>query len=206
VLSRNNHIAAHNRAWFDARGIFAVNVVSSPGSGKTTLLERTIADTAGRLTIGVLQGDQETDRDAVRIRNAGAKSIQINTGKGCHLDASMVERALPELDPAPRSIVVIENVGNLVCPALFELGEHTRVAVLSVTEGADKPLKYPYLFRGSHVVLLNKMDLLPYVDFDVDACKRHLREVNPDAVIHTVSARTGEGLQALYNSLAEALP
>ncbi|HVW28725.1 MAG TPA: hydrogenase nickel incorporation protein HypB [Polyangiaceae bacterium] len=204
VLSRNAHLAAHNREWLDERRIFALNLVSSPGSGKTTLLERTIADTAGRATIGVLQGDQETDNDAIRIRRAGAKSIQINTGKGCHLDASMIARSLPELDPPPRSILVIENVGNLVCPALFELGEHVRVAVLSVTEGTDKPLKYPYLFRGSHVVLINKVDLAPYVDFDIDACKRNVRRVNPDAVIHTVSAKTGEGLDPFYDFLTEA--
>jgi len=203
ILSRNAHIAAHNRAFFDARGLFALNVVSSPGSGKTTLLERTIVDTAGRLTISVLQGDQETDHDAVRIRRAGAKSVQINTGKGCHLDASMVARAVTELDPAPGSTLVIENVGNLVCPALFDLGEHARVAVLSVTEGTDKPLKYPYLFRGSHVVLINKIDLAKYVDFDIDACVDYVRRVNPDAVIHTVSAKTGEGLDRFYAYLME---
>jgi hydrogenase nickel incorporation protein HypB len=175
--------------------------VSSPGSGKTTLLERLIADRGSRARVSVIQGDQATDNDAERIRRAGAKAVQINTGTGCHLDAAMVARGLAELNPDPGSIVAIENVGNLVCPALFDLGEHARVAILSVTEGDDKPLKYPYLFRGSHLVVLNKVDLLPYVDFDLDRCERGIRRVNPDARSIVVSAKTGEGLSAFYDWL-----
>jgi hydrogenase nickel incorporation protein HypB len=175
--------------------------VSSPGSGKTTLLERLIADRGSRARVSVIQGDQATDNDAERIRRAGAKAVQINTGTGCHLDAAMVARGLADLEPDPGSIVTIENVGNLVCPALFDLGEHARVAILSVTEGDDKPLKYPYLFRGSHLVVLNKVDLLPYVDFDLDRCERGIRRVNPDARSIVVSAKTGEGLSAFYDWL-----
>jgi hydrogenase nickel incorporation protein HypB len=175
--------------------------VSSPGSGKTTLLERLIADRGSRARVSVIQGDQATDNDAERIRRAGAKAVQINTGTGCHLDAAMVARGLADLEPDPGSIVAIENVGNLVCPALFDLGEHARVAILSVTEGDDKPLKYPYLFRGSHLVVLNKVDLLPYVDFDLDRCERGIRRVNPDARSIVVSAKTGEGLSAFYDWL-----
>jgi hydrogenase nickel incorporation protein HypB len=185
--------------------IVALNLMSSPGSGKTTLLERTIADTRGRFALSVVQGDQATDNDAARIRNAGARAVQINTGTGCHLDARMVARGLGELAPEPGSVVAIENVGNLVCPALFALGEHVRVAILSVTEGADKPLKYPYLFRGSDVVIFNKADLLPYVDFDLDVARRFVRSVAPDAVTFVVSAKTGEGMSALYDALERRL-
>ena len=201
VLQKNDALAASNRTAFTRRRTLALNFVSSPGSGKTTLLERLIADRGARSPVFVIQGDQATDNDAERIRRAGASAVQINTGTGCHLDAAMVARGLSELNPDPGSLVAIENVGNLVCPALFDLGEHARVAILSVTEGDDKPLKYPYLFRGSHLVVLNKLDLLPYVDFDLDACRRALRQVNPDASCLAVSAKTGEGLPALYDWL-----
>jgi hydrogenase nickel incorporation protein HypB len=202
LLRRNELIAGQSRAWLDHRRVVALNLMSSPGSGKTTLLERTITDTRGRLQLSVIQGDQATDNDAQRIRRAGARAVQINTGTGCHLDASMVARGLAELSPAPGSIVAIENVGNLVCPALFQLGEHTRIAILSVTEGADKPLKYPYLFRGSHVVVFNKADLLPHVDFDLRQSEQYVRDVNPDAITFVVSAKTGQGMDALYDYLA----
>jgi len=198
VLEKNNGLARENRRRLDARGVLALNFVSAPGSGKTTLLERAIADLRGRTRFAVLEGDQATDRDAERIRRAGARAVQINTGTGCHLDAAMVEAGIAALDPERGSVLAIENVGNLVCPALFDLGEHARLAVLSVTEGGDKPLKYPYLFRGSQVTVVNKADLLPYVDFDLEEFRQALREVNPDATVFVVSAKTGQGLGELY--------
>jgi hydrogenase nickel incorporation protein HypB len=205
VLHKNALLARENRARFRERGLFALNFVSSPGSGKTTLLERTIAGSGLGERLVVIQGDQATDRDAERIRRAGARAVQINTGTGCHLDAAMVARAASELDPKRGSLLAIENVGNLVCPALFDLGEHARVAILSVTEGADKPLKYPYLFRGAHVVLLNKMDLLEHVDFDVPECLAGIRQVNPDARVFQVSARRGDGLLEWFAWLRQGL-
>jgi hydrogenase nickel incorporation protein HypB len=198
LLARNAAFAADNRAWFRGRGILALNLVSSPGSGKTTLLVRTIRDLARRLPISVIEGDQETSRDAERIRAAGAPSVQINTGTACHLDAHGVGHALGGLAPAAGSCVVIENVGNLICPGLFDLGEEKRVLVASVTEGEDKPLKYPHLFRSADLVLLNKMDLLPHVEFDVDRFDAFVREVNPRAARLRVSATRGDGLEAWY--------
>src|SRR5262249_28539080 len=160
------------------RAIFALDLVSSPGAGKTTLLERTIRDLGADLPISVIEGDQATDHDAARIRAAGARAVQINTGTACHLDAEMVARALEELDPALGSVCLIENVGNLVCPALFALGEHKKVVTVSVTEGDDKPLKYPHMFRAAEMMILNKIDLLPYVQFDEQRCFAHARAVN----------------------------
>jgi hydrogenase nickel incorporation protein HypB len=205
LLQKNDRLAEHNRAWFRQRGILALNFVSSPGSGKTSLLERTIAESGLAAKLFVIQGDQATDRDAERIRRAGAHAVQINTGTGCHLDAAMVAHSLVELDPPFGSIVAIENVGNLVCPALFDLGEAFRVAVMSVTEGADKPLKYPYMFRSSQLVLLNKTDLLAHVDFDVTQCLADLRQVQPDAEVMWVSAKRGDGLAAWYAWLTQQL-
>jgi hydrogenase nickel incorporation protein HypB len=198
ILSKNDAYAAANRRAFARQGIFALNFVSSPGSGKTSLLVRTIKDLAGRVAISVIEGDQQTSNDAERIRATGAPALQINTGKGCHLDAHMVGHALETLKPAANSALFIENVGNLVCPAAFDLGEAHKVVVLSVTEGEDKPLKYPDMFAASDVMLLNKSDLLPHIDFDVAACMWSALRVNPKLEIFTVSARSGEGLPEFY--------
>ncbi|HTZ92114.1 MAG TPA: hydrogenase nickel incorporation protein HypB [Streptosporangiaceae bacterium] len=206
VLAKNDQLAAANRQWLTDRGILAVNLMSSPGSGKTTLLERTTKDLAGKMSIAVIEGDQETALDAHRIEAAGSPVVQINTGAGCHLDAEMVRSALRSLDPRSGSIVVIENVGNLVCPALFDLGEAAKVVLASVTEGADKPLKYPHMFRQADLVLLNKTDLLPYVDFDVRQYSSDLRRAAPAAMLLQLSATTGEGIQGWYDWLRRRIP
>jgi len=194
ILSKNNAYATANRQWFDARGILALNLVSSPGSGKTTLLVRTIELLKASLAINVVEGDQQTTRDAERIRATGVPAVQINTGKGCHLDGHMVGHAMERLRPGDGSLFLIENVGNLVCPAAFDLGEHHKVAILSVTEGEDKPLKYPDMFVAADVMLLNKCDLLPYLEFDVDLAEANARRVNPALQVIRVSATTGQGL------------
>ncbi|MFO1324411.1 MAG: hydrogenase nickel incorporation protein HypB [Burkholderiales bacterium] len=196
LLAKNDRIAAGNRRAFAERGVFALNLVSSPGSGKTTLLVRTIEAWAARTPVAVIEGDQQTSRDADRVRAAGAPAVQINTGKGCHLDAQMVASALAELPLADGSLLLIENVGNLVCPAAFDLGEAHKVAILSVTEGDDKPLKYPDMFHAADLLLLNKVDLLPYVDFDVDAALGYAQRVRPGIEMMRLSARTGEGFAA----------
>jgi hydrogenase nickel incorporation protein HypB len=206
VLAKNDAIARLNREWLDDRGILAVNLMSSPGAGKTTLLERTAREMAGMIEISVVEGDQETTLDARRVLAAGSSVVQINTGAGCHLDADMVGRGLRGLNPASGSIVMIENVGNLVCPALFDLGEQARVVLASVTEGADKPLKYPHMFRQADLVLLNKTDLLPYVDFDVREYASGLRKVSPDAMLLQLSATTGDGMDAWYAWLRRRTP
>jgi hydrogenase nickel incorporation protein HypB len=201
ILARNDALAAKNRAWFAGREILALNLVSSPGSGKTTLLERTIRDLKSELKFYVVEGDQATANDGERIRAAGAPAVQVNTGTGCHLEADMVARGLAELKPPPGSVVMIENVGNLVCPAMFDLGERAKVVILSVTEGEDKPLKYPHMFRAAEIMILNKTDLLPHVDFDVSRATANAREVNPDITVLLVSARSGEGLADWYGWL-----
>jgi hydrogenase nickel incorporation protein HypB len=201
ILTKNNLIAAQNRGWFKGRNILSLNLVSSPGAGKTTLLTRTINDLKQRLPIYVIEGDQETINDAKKIQETGCKVVQINTGTGCHLEAAMVERALQELNPSLNSLVMIENVGNLVCPALFDLGEKAKVVILSVTEGEDKPIKYPHMFRASDVMILTKIDLLPYVQFDVERCLEYARTVNPKISIFQVSATTGIGLESWYEWL-----
>lgn len=201
LLAHNQSIAERNRARLRARKTLALNLVSSPGAGKTTLLERSIRDLRESVSISVVEGDQATQFDAERIRATGCRSVQVNTGTGCHLEASMIEAALGELDPPEGSLLMIENVGNLVCPALFDLGEHAKVAILSVTEGADKPLKYPHMFRAASLMILNKTDLLPYVDFDVEACVGFARRVNPDIEVLQLSATRGHGLQAWYDWL-----
>jgi hydrogenase nickel incorporation protein HypB len=196
LLAKNDALAAGNRRWLAERGILALNLVSSPGSGKTTLLEQTILRLQGRISVSVIEGDQQTSQDADRIRATGAPALQINTGKGCHLDAHMVGHALGHLDPAAGSVLMIENVGNLVCPAAFDLGEACKVVILSVTEGEDKPLKYPDMFAASGLMLLNKVDLLPHLRFDVERCIAHARRIRPDLQVLRVSAQTGEGLDA----------
>jgi hydrogenase nickel incorporation protein HypB len=201
VLAKNDALAARNRAWFAGREILAVNLVSSPGAGKTALLERTIRDISDSHDIGVLEGDQATALDSDRIRAAGAPVVQVNTGTGCHLEADMVARGLAELRPAPRSLVMIENVGNLVCPAMFDLGERAKVVILSVTEGEDKPLKYPHMFRAASLMLVNKIDLLPHLDFDLERALDGARQVNPDMPVLRLSARTGEGMEQWYDWL-----
>jgi hydrogenase nickel incorporation protein HypB len=202
VLGKNEELADRNRAWLARRSVVAVNLMSSPGAGKTTLLERTVRDLTGRdRPVAVIEGDQETALDAERISRAGGSVIQVNTGAGCHLDAEMVEGALTALDPDTGSLVLVENVGNLVCPALFDLGERSRVVIISVTEGTDKPLKYPYMFAVADLVIINKVDLLPYVDFDPDQCVAYARSVNPGLRVLTLSATTGEGLDAWYEWL-----
>jgi hydrogenase nickel incorporation protein HypB len=198
VLAKNDQLAERNRQWLAERDITAFNLTSSPGAGKTTLLERTIRGLDGRRPVAVIEGDQETLLDAERIRATGCRAVQVNTGAGCHLDADMVRRALETLDPEPGSLLFIENVGNLVCPALFDLGERAMVVVISVTEGADKPLKYPHMFAAAGLVLINKIDLLPYVDFDLDVCAANARSVNPRVEVLPVSAMTGEGIEPWY--------
>jgi len=205
ILAKNNRLAAINRALFNDKGIFVLNLVSSPGSGKTTLLERTLSDLSGKFRFSVIEGDQQTDNDARRIAATGVAVCQINTGAGCHLDAHQVMHGTEGFDLDNLDILMIENVGNLVCPASFDLGEHHKVAVLSVTEGEDKPLKYPQMFHNSTVMLLNKTDLLPHLDFDVERCKQYALQVNPDITIFEVSARTGEGMELWYRWLAEGL-
>jgi hydrogenase nickel incorporation protein HypB len=203
VLAKNDELAQANRAWMADRGIAAVNLMSSPGAGKTTLLERTIKENGAGRPIAVVEGDQETVYDAERIRAVGARAVQINTGSGCHLDATMVRRGLDTLEPDDGDLVVLENVGNLVCPALFDLGEAKKVVIISVTEGDDKPLKYPHMFAAADLVVVNKTDLLPYVDFDVDRCEKDARSLNSDLVWMPMSVRTGDNLDAWYRWLGE---
>ncbi len=200
ILAKNNGYARANRDWLREHGVLALNLVSSPGSGKTTLLARTIRDLAakGDREIAVIEGDQQTSNDAERIRAAGASALQINTGKGCHLDGHMVGHAIETLAPADGSLLFVENVGNLVCPAAFDLGENHKVVILSVTEGEDKPLKYPDMFAAADLMLINKVDLLPYLEFDVAACVANARRVNPGIRVLEVSATAGDGLDDWY--------
>ncbi|RFM37123.1 hydrogenase nickel incorporation protein HypB [Chitinophaga silvisoli] len=201
VLYENNLLAARNRGFFDAKNILAINLVSSPGSGKTTLLERTLTDLKEAVNFSVIEGDQQTTRDADRIHATGTKVVQINTGKGCHLDAHMVMHALQGMHPHENGILFIENVGNLVCPAMFDLGEKQRVVVMSVTEGDDKPLKYPDMFHTSHLCIINKIDLLPYVPFSLDKAIANAKRINPKLEVITLSCTSGEGLDKWYQWL-----
>ena len=198
ILGKNNQYADANRRWFAEHGVLALNLVSSPGSGKTTLLTRSIDDLKSEFEVAVIEGDQQTANDADRIRETGVKALQINTGKGCHLDAHMIGHALESLAPEDNGIVFIENVGNLVCPAAFDLGEAHKVVILSVTEGEDKPLKYPDMFHAADLLLLNKIDLLPYLEFDVDRCVEYARRINPGIKVLQVSATSGENMEAWY--------
>ncbi len=195
ILSKNDSYASENRTYLAGHGIFALNLVSSPGSGKTTLLVKSINALNGSLPLAVIEGDQQTDNDAERIRATGAPALQINTGKGCHLDAYMVGQAMQQLGLKDNSLLLIENVGNLVCPASFDLGEAHKVAILSVTEGEDKPLKYPDIFRASDLMLLNKCDLLPYLTFDANLAIENARRVNPNIQVIRISATSGEGME-----------
>ncbi|HOT13462.1 MAG TPA: hydrogenase nickel incorporation protein HypB [Bacteroidales bacterium] len=201
ILDVNDKMAERNRGYFEAKGIIALNIVSSPGSGKTSLLERTIKECSAKRKFYVIEGDQQTDNDARRIASTGAVALQINTGNACHLDAPMVHDALHELKPEENSIVFIENVGNLVCPALFDLGEQNRVVVFSVTEGEDKPLKYPNMFNSANICVINKTDLLPYLDFKIELARENVKQVNPNATIIELSVKSGEGMQEWYKLL-----
>ena len=205
VLGKNQALAERNRGWLAGRGVLALNLMSSPGAGKTTLLERCIRDLQGQVSISVVEGDQATANDAQRIRATGAPAVQVNTGTGCHLEADMFERALKLLQPAAGSLVVVENVGNLVCPALFDLGENARVVIFSVTEGEDKPLKYPHMFSTADVLLLSKIDLLPHLRVNLQLMLDNALAVNPSLKIFPVSAYTGEGLDAWYGWLRDEL-
>lgn len=198
ILSKNDQYAQTNRSRFMQQGMLTLNLVSSPGSGKTTLLTRTLDDLKQDMPLAVIEGDQETSNDADRIRETGVTAIQINTGKGCHLDAHQVGHALDHLKPEDTSVLFIENVGNLVCPAAFDLGEAHKVAILSITEGEDKPIKYPDMFHAADLLLLNKIDLLPYLQFDVDKCIEYARRVNPGIQVLQVSATSGEGMDNWY--------
>lgn len=203
ILDKNNRLAERNRGYFEAKSIAAFNLVSSPGSGKTSILERTLSECGLQTDFYVIEGDQQTARDAERIAACGAPVVQVNTGKGCHLEANMVHQALRQLNPAEGSIVFIENVGNLVCPSMFDLGESKRVVVISITEGEDKPLKYPDMFRTAQLCLINKMDLLPYLKFDLEALKRYALQVNPELVFIELSATTGQGMEQWYAWIKE---
>jgi hydrogenase nickel incorporation protein HypB len=195
ILAKNNQYAAENRRFFSARGMLVLNLVSSPGSGKTTLLAETIIRLKDTLEITVIEGDQQTSRDAERIRATGVQALQINTGKGCHLDAHRVGHALESLQPKSHSLLFIENVGNLVCPSAFDLGEAHKVVILSVTEGEDKPIKYPDMFHAADLMILNKIDLLPHLDFNVEECIGYAKQVNPRIKVLSLSAKTGEGME-----------
>lgn len=205
ILHKNNLLAERNRGFFEAKNLLALNLVSSPGSGKTAILERTITDLKETTPIYVIEGDQQTMNDADRIAATGAPVVQINTGKGCHLDADMINKALKKLNPAEGAVVMIENVGNLVCPAMFDLGETARVVIISVTEGDDKPIKYPDMFQSAHLCLINKTDLLPYVSFNVEKAKEYALRVNSRLSFMEVSATTGEGMDKWYHWLRHAL-
>jgi hydrogenase nickel incorporation protein HypB len=195
ILAKNNLLASRNSGYLDARHVLALNLMSSPGSGKTTLLEKTIRVLDGKRPVAVIEGDQQTMNDALRIESSGAPVVQVNTGNGCHLDAEMVMNAMKQMDPEEGSILFIENVGNLICPSLFALGERYRVVVISVTEGEDKPQKYPTMFEHADLCIINKIDLLPYVDFDVQKAREYALQVNPRLEIMELSARTGEGME-----------
>lgn len=196
ILAKNNAFAKANRTYFQKKQILALNIMSSPGAGKTTLLTKSIVNLKSQQSFFVVVGDQQTDRDAQRISAAGVPALQINTGKGCHLDAHDISHALEKIAIPSQTILMIENVGNLVCPALFDLGENYRVVILSVTEGDDKPLKYPHMFHAADLVLITKIDLLPYVDFDVNRCNQYIKQINPNVEIQALSTTSGENLSA----------
>jgi hydrogenase nickel incorporation protein HypB len=201
IMNKNNLLAERNRGFFDAKNIFSINLVSSPGSGKTSLLERTIHDLKKEISFYVIEGDQQTMNDANRIHATGVPVVQVNTGNGCHLDAEMIHKAVKKLEVKDTSVLFIENVGNLVCPALFDLGENKRVVVISVTEGEDKPAKYPNMFHSAHLCIINKTDLLPYVDFNTEKAKEYALRVNHHLEFIELSVKTGEGMKQWYEWL-----
>ena len=205
VLEANDKLAAELRGCFSASGILALNLISSPGAGKTSLLERTLRDLGGELKMAVIEGDLQTDNDARRVAATGAQAVQINTGGGCHLDSNLVGQALARLDLSDLDVLFIENVGNLVCPVDFDCGEDAKIALLSVTEGDDKPEKYPQLFHTAKVLLLNKIDLLPYVDFDTGRAAEHARRLNSELMVFELSCRNATGLDAWYDWLRAAV-
>lgn len=205
LLQANNLMAERNRGMFEAKKLTVINLMSSPGSGKTSILERTISELKGEFKFVVIEGDQQTMNDAERIKATGAPVIQVNTGNGCHLNAEMINMAVKKLDPEDGSVLLIENVGNLVCPSIFDLGESFRIVVMSVTEGEDKPLKYPNMFRSVSLCLLNKSDLLPYLDYNVSLAIKYGQQVNPDLQFIELSAKSGEGMITWYNWLKEIL-
>jgi len=205
ILQAKQLLAERNRGYFLGKNIFAINLVSSPGSGKTTLLERTLTDLKSNINFYVIEGDQQTMNDANRIDALQIPVVQINTGKACHLDSTMVSNAILKLRPEPNAIVMIENVGNLVCPAAFDLGENARAVIISTTEGDDKPIKYPDMFFGSQVCIINKIDLLPYVNFDVEKAKEYARQVNPNIEFFEISSTTGDGIDKWYEWLTNKI-
>jgi hydrogenase nickel incorporation protein HypB len=205
ILGKNNLLAERNRGYFDAKNILSLNLVSSPGSGKTSLLERTVTELGEEIPFFIIEGDQQTMNDANRIKKAGAPVVQVNTGQGCHLDADMVSKAVKKLEPSEKSVLIIENVGNLVCPAMFDLGESSRVVIMSVTEGEDKPSKYPYMFQTSDLCIVNKTDLLPYLDFDVEKAKNFAAQINPKLEFIELSVKTGEGIDKWYSWLRDQI-
>ncbi len=202
ILMKNNLLAERNRGYFDAKNIFALNMMSSPGAGKTSLLEKTITDLKNKHSFFIIEGDQQTTNDAQRINAVGAPVAQINTGNGCHLDSEMINKAVKKLEVEDNSIVIIENVGNLVCPSLFDLGESKRVVIISVTEGDDKPAKYPTMFQTADICIINKIDLLPYVDFDVNKAKEYASKINHHLKFFELSVKSGEGVEEWYNWLS----
>jgi hydrogenase nickel incorporation protein HypB len=201
ILHKNDLLAERNRGFFEGKNIFCLNLVSSPGSGKTSLLERTIREMGKEIQFNIIEGDQQTFNDANRIEAAGAPVVQVNTGNGCHLDSEMINNAVKKLSPKENSVLIIENVGNLVCPALFDLGEHKRIVIISVTEGDDKPIKYPNMFEGSDLCIINKTDLSPYVDFNIEKAKEYAMQVNHHMEFLELSVKTGEGMQKWYDWL-----
>lgn len=201
ILQHNDLMAARNRGYFEAKNIFVMNLVSSPGSGKTSILEKTLKDLQKDISFAVIEGDQQTMQDANRIDALDIPVIQINTGQGCHLESDMVYDAVKQLDPKADSILMIENVGNLVCPSMFDLGENKRVVIISTTEGEDKPLKYPDMFLSSDICIINKIDLLPYLDFDLQKLKTYALQINPNLTFFEVSATKGEGMDQWYEWL-----
>lgn len=205
ILQKNNVDAARNRGFFEAKNIFALNLVSSPGSGKTSILERTLMDLKSEQDFYVIEGDQQTMHDANRIDALDIPVVQVNTGKGCHLESDMIYDAVKQLDPKENSILMIENVGNLVCPSMFDLGENKRVVIISITEGEDKPIKYPDMFHTADICIINKIDLLPYLNFDLDKLKDFALQVNHHLEFFEVSATTGQGMEQWYNWLKKQL-